>query len=914
MKLIKYSVVAASVLLMPFVVPTAIAQSDGADDEELLQEILVTGRKREESVLEVPVSISVFNASELAARGIASQQDLFDSTPSLTFDVNTDGRQGVNPGVRGVQSDLIATNQQKVNNFIDGMPMLGSSGVLQFDGIEAVEVYRGPQSAAFGRATFAGAINYVTADAGDEFGGKVEARFSDLDETQVAVSVTGPLGDSLGFRLAYLTSEWDGPDEWISSDGFEMGRQDTEQFRGKLNFEFSDTVYGEVMYTRLEAEDNPGAGFALDPADCPADSGIWRNNMGTDVQLQSGKWNCNVKIPSGGIPKNRDVLGQFLGQYDANRASYEAAVIAASGMAMTFAPLDTNMDGMLQASEYLAQVLPGDGGTFEQALMAQTVSDPSQDTTRDRIQGELNFEIGDGVLQIMGMHVDDELFRWFETDNGNSLASFGVNMMTMQASVNANVMSMAVYNDISEDYLEARWVSPDEERLRYTISGSWYEYDLSGQVYNNPGAIINGLIAPNGNPVNPNSGITNSEVATNIGLAFGLQYDITEKTTFSLEGRYQEDENCGEAFFGTSSEKFCQTTDAFLPRIALSHAINENHIPYVQFSIGNNPAGVNIAYQDPGNIEALLVASGQIVNPADGFTYDGTDGVHFPTVDYDATTFPDFEEETLTNFEIGSKGSYGDGKGSYAAAVYWMKYEDIIGAENLDWNDTDVDGWNETNWTTFTGERTWINSGDAEFYGLEITTDYQFNDIWGVGGYLTFASSTYDKFCSIQAPQYRDAPGGGGGGGNFIIPILSPDNGDNVLSNCGVVDGNDVPRQSDVTGNLRLTATLPNDVLGLRTQFRADLRHQSPFYTDHMNLLEMPAVTTVNFAAIMRNDNWNLRAYVNNVTDVDDPVNVQTSNFYNANPNPAAAATPAGSWVIVPRRPREVGITASYTF
>ena len=662
------------------------------------------------------------------------------------------------------------------------------------------------------------------------------------------------------------------------------------------------------MYTRLEADDVSGAGSAVDPATCVANSGVWRNNMGADSQIWRGAFECSGKPPTGGVPRNHDVLGQFLDQYDANEAFYRAAV------GMAFMALDTNMDGILQSNEYLAQVLPGDGGTFEQGLLGHTVGDPIQELTRDRIQGEINFEFGDSVLQIMGMHVDDELFRWFDNDNGNSLASFGVNMMTMQASVNANVMSMAVFNEINEDYLEVRWISPDDNKLRYTISGSYYEYDLNGQVYNNPGALIYDLTAPNGNPVNPQSGITNSEVATNIGVAFGLQYDLTEKTTFSLEGRYQEDENCGTATFSTGSGSHCKTTDAFLPRVALSWQVGDNHIPYVQFSIGNNPAGVNIAYQDPGNILALEVASGQIVSPYDGFTYDGSDGVHFPTVAYDATTFPDFEEETLYNFEIGSKGSYAGDKGSYAVALYYMEYQDMIGAENLNWDDTNVNGWNEDNWTTYTGERTWINGGDGEFYGLELSTDYAISDVWGVGGYVTFSSATYSDFCSIQAPQYRDAPGGAGGGGDFLIPILSPANGDDVLSACGVVTGNDVPRNSSVTGNLNISADLTNELFGLRTQLRADLRYQSDYFLDHMNLMKMPALTTINLSAIMRNDHLNIRFYVNNVTDADDPANVSNANFYNPNPDPSQAAISAGSWALVPRRPRELGLVASYNF
>jgi len=288
--------------------------------------------------------------------------------------------------------------------------------------------------------------------------------------------------------------------------------------------------------------------------------------------------------------------------------------------------------------------------------------------------------------------------------------------------------------------------------------------------------------------------------------------------------------------------------------------------------------------------------------------------VHFPTVDYDATTFPEFEEEKLYNFEIGSKGTFGDGKGDYAGAVYYMVYEDMIGAENLNWDDTNPNGWNETNWTIFVQERTWINSGDGEFFGIELTADYDFNDIWSAGGYVTWSLAEFDEFCSIQAPDYRDAPGGPAGGGNNIIPILSPDNGDDVLTACGVVNGNDIPRQSEVTGNLSASATLPNDVFGLRTSFRADLRYKSSYVADHMNLQKMSPVTTLNLSATMRNENWNIRVFVNNATDVDDPVNVTTANFYYPNADPSAASITAGSWTVIPRRPREIGITASYSF
>lgn len=897
-------VTVCSFALFSFSTPMVVAQTTNAPQSESIEEILVTGRKREESLIEVPVSISVFNAAALAEQGINSEDDLFAATPGLDYSNFNGSRQANNPGVRGVQSDLRASNQQKVTSFVDGIPMLGNSGTLQFSGIDAVEIYRGPQSAAFGRSTFAGAINYITADASDEFTGKVQARVSDQGAEEVGILLSGPLGDKLGYRVSYISNDWSGPDEWTSTDGVEMGSEETEQLALKLNFQISESVYGEVNYTRLEAFDQEGAAWSVDPTLCNGDSGIYRFNMGSDTQLPSGEWNCELDVPNGNVPRNHDVLGQFIANYDANMSFYEGAV----GMALN--ALDTDSSGSLSADEYLAQTFT-DGQTYEQALLGQTVI-PGNSQDQDRIQGELNFEVGDSLLQIMAMYTDDSSFRWNTNDFSDTQAAFSVNMMSGLTAVSTNIMSMLVNVDIKEKYGEVRWVSPDAQRLRYTLSSSYYDYSLQQQVYNNGGALFYGLELPDGSPVNPSPGITISEVATNVGASFGLQYDLTDKTTFSLEGRYQVDEICGVDANGANVES-CKETKAFLPRIAVNTSFSNDSSAYAQISLGNNPAGVNIAYQDPGNIEALLVASGQIASPNDGFTYDGSDGTHFAQVDYDASTFPDFEEEELTNFEIGYKSNFADRRGSFTAALYFMIYENIIGAENLDWDNTDANGWNEDNWTTFTGERTWINQGDGEMKGIELTASYALNDMWDVGGYVTLASAKYTDYCSIQAPEYRDAPGGAGGGGNSIIPILTPDD-DGVLSSCGVVDGNWIPKQTPFTANLNVDFTLPNDLLGMRTSLRADVRHKGSFYEDHLNLIERKAVTTLNLSANMRSDNWAVRLFVDNVGDNQEPSRISPVNYFVTPDDPSVAPSNNGSWSIVPSRPREIGLQLSYEF
>ncbi len=888
------------------------AQESGAED---LDEITVTGRKRQESMIEVPVSISVFTADQIQKAGITNQQELFDATVGLSFDTATGDRNSSQPAVRGIQSNEIATTQQKVNSFIDGLPMLGQVGSLTFAGIDQVEIYRGPQSAAFGRSTFAGAINYVTSDATEEFEAKIAARTSDLGSNELGIAISGPLGEKLGYRLSYIYDEFTGPDEWTATDGHEMGTQETGTLTAKLNFEFNDKVYGEIMYTRLDQKDSAAAQWRLDPANCSGTSGNFLFNMGARIELPAGEWDCNIN--SDPLARNHDVLGHFVGQYDGNRSYYEGS----------FPPggwdhLDTNGDAPLSSDEYLAQTL-GDGQTFEQALLGQTVQ-PFAETERDRFQGELNFEIVDGLLTFLFMDNTEFYQRWNDSDGTGSLPVFG-SFMGM-ASLGMNVGSMSDPTDIEESYIEARWASPDDKPLRYTISASHYEYDFLTNVYFNYGALAYDLTLPSGDPVNPNRNLIISNSTSNSGLAFGLQYDFSDQVTASFEGRFQTDENCGQDVVNDLSD--CVTTDSFAPRLSINKTIGESGSIYAQISQGTNPAGINITYANPGYIEALEIASGQIPVPATdsdgnalpnaGITYDGSDGLHFAAVGYDASTYVAYDEEVLTNFEIGYKGTFSDNRGTVTAALYYMDWEDLVSARNLSWDDdSDPDpvsgylgGWNVNGWNDNDGNRTFLNAGDAEFYGLEVAGTFMLTDIWTLGGNLALTSSTFTSYCTATGPDYTTS---GTPPFETILPVLTPE-ADGVEAPCSVVDGNDVPRTSRIKGSIDLTAYLPRPVFGLDTSFRADLNHAGSYYTDDLNLIERAPVTTMNLSALMQNDNLTVRFYINNVTDNDEPLNLGFGNYYTDNANPSINPASAAGWTITPRRPREIGVSASYGF
>jgi len=103
-------------------------------------------------------------------------------------------------------------------------------------------------------------------------------------------------------------------------------------------------------------------------------------------------------------------------------------------------------------------------------------------------------------------------------------------------------------------------------------------------------------------------------------------------------------------------------------------------------------------------------------------------------------------------------------------------------------------------------------------------------------------------------------------------------------------------------------------VFGLRTSFRADVRYTGPYFADDLNFEERSALTTLNLSANLRNDNWTVRLYVNNVTDEDELTNLRIGSFYTDNANPTLGASQTGGWTVFSRRPREIGAQASFHF
>lgn len=185
----------------------ASAQQDQVADTQaapvfaapVLNEIVVTATKREQTVINVPATVQVFTHSELAESGDNSLGDLQTSIPNFMISANRPFAARVT--MRGLGAALVAN--PGVGLYIDGAyQTAAASFTLPLFDLERVEVLKGPQGTLYGRNSEAGAINYITRSPANRFEAEVDLEGGNGDTRKGSFSISGPLvGDMLSARL-----------------------------------------------------------------------------------------------------------------------------------------------------------------------------------------------------------------------------------------------------------------------------------------------------------------------------------------------------------------------------------------------------------------------------------------------------------------------------------------------------------------------------------------------------------------------------------------------------------------------------------------------------------------------------------------------------------------------------------------
>ena len=217
------------------VAPVAFAQ----EANRTLDEITVTAQRREQSVQDVPISITAFSGDQLRDLGVRSTIDLALVTPGLTIGQNSGDGDFPFISLRGVTlRDFADTNESPsavyVNEFYKAN-LVGLDGQI-FD-MKRVEVLRGPQGTLYGRNATGGLIHYITNAPTKEVDGYLELTAGDFGTIRAEGALSGPLSETLSARLSVLHSENDGWLENAFANNSDGNGLDATSVRLQLLFE-----------------------------------------------------------------------------------------------------------------------------------------------------------------------------------------------------------------------------------------------------------------------------------------------------------------------------------------------------------------------------------------------------------------------------------------------------------------------------------------------------------------------------------------------------------------------------------------------------------------------------------------------------------------------------------------------------
>lgn len=248
----------------------ALAQSNQSSG--LLEEIVVTATKRSENLQDVPIAITAFSASMIERTGGSSLADMEHAAPSLNFGRGSRRTRGeINiRGVGGFSRNPGADARASV--YVDGV-FVGRSAVFDQDlqGVQSVEVLRGPQGTLFGKNTISGAININTAKPTEEFSGGIGLELGNYSLTKVQARVNGALADNVFGSFAVTKMDQDGfiDNVFLNTD---INGIDRISGRGKLLIAATDDLELNLAFDYLDEEDRGGNGEGI-----RQDSGLGAN-------------------------------------------------------------------------------------------------------------------------------------------------------------------------------------------------------------------------------------------------------------------------------------------------------------------------------------------------------------------------------------------------------------------------------------------------------------------------------------------------------------------------------------------------------------------------------------------------------------------------------------------------------------
>ncbi len=617
--------------------------------------VMVTAERVEESVMEVPMTITAFDSSLLEELVIQERTDLQNLVPGLQFGDEIE-QQGQGTVIRGIGTRNAQYDQSDyaVATYVDGAYTLGVYGTTPGGGfdLERVEVARGPQGTLNGRNSIAGAINVVTKGPTDHWDSELMGEVTDVSQQRLNAAIGGPLGDGpFSFRLTGGTHTGDGRQENVGPGGDHDApdqtfyapqlRAETDRFsvRGRwAHVEDNGTPRGFVQLSNV---DRMTSGFsrnryylwetpnpALDP-DCPP------NLPG---------WHCDSHIENR-VAFNYPGSNESESDFGTLRADWQ--VSGALGISYSASSGET-VQRAIRDADYTNRVpvgtSPGDPGVGgdPDSLDHTIASDGMVDFSNSFY--DLPFEYDETSHEL--------LFRSSYGGNFNFIGGLFAYDNERSGTIHRHDLDGSIRFGTADE--QTRRASPVygfyeldncEDGIRAILGVEPYEPDAEGLYW----------FCPEGDEHSHILSFFNTAKNRTQAAFFSGDYRFNDSWALSGGVRYTEDEKEQKAedqggFFTLSlggvpatialvgeGNPFPQTWSRPIGHLALEHTTDAGHLMYGRVSTGFRSGGFNIGL--PGQVP------------------------------------PYIEEETLVNYELGAKGFFLDSRLQLSAGLWYNQFD-----------------------------------------------------------------------------------------------------------------------------------------------------------------------------------------------------------------------------------------------
>ena len=259
---------AASTALTGLAAPAFAQATPAASEEDASnQPILVTARRREENLIDVPIAITAISGDQLAAQGAMDITALAETVPNVTLEPSRATNSTLTAFIRGVgQQDPVSGFEQGVGIYLDDVFLnRPQAAVLDIYDVQRIEVLRGPQGTLYGRNTVGGAIKYVTRRLDDVAHLAARATYGSYNQADGVLTASTPIGSGvvrIGGSVARLTRDGFGTNLTTGLDNY-----DKNIWAGRSTIE----VHGNGIFARLSGDytrdkSNPRGGHRLIPS------------------------------------------------------------------------------------------------------------------------------------------------------------------------------------------------------------------------------------------------------------------------------------------------------------------------------------------------------------------------------------------------------------------------------------------------------------------------------------------------------------------------------------------------------------------------------------------------------------------------------------------------------------------------